>query len=79
MTLIQKLLGGIVARGLVNTDPSKVVVPKTRYEKSLEYAGPSHLSKRDHEVPLFRSNLRRLERNKYAPWGRGDLSGLKTA
>ena len=79
MTLIQKLLGGIVARGFVSTDPSKVVVHKTRYEKSLEYVGPSHLSKRGHEVPLLRSNLRRLERNKYAPWGRGDLSGLKTA
>lgn len=23
-------------------------------------------------------NHRRLERNKYAPWGRGDLSGLPT-
>lgn len=25
---------------------------------------------------IHRVDFRRLERNKYAPWGRGDLSGL---
>lgn len=54
-----------------------VIVPKVRQSKKAKalvkiadnYAGA--------DVPVFRIDHRALERDKYAPWGRGIHSGLR--
>lgn len=72
MDLIRKLISNLATPA---ANPMMPVQRLTRKERAMEYVGPSHLSTADREVPLFRINHRRLERNKYAPWGRGDLAG----
>lgn len=62
--------------GTLLTNPLIPEIKRTRRTQATIEVGPSHLSTRMNHVPLMRVEERRLERNKYAPWGRGDLSGL---
>ncbi len=75
MQLLEKLFG-LRNKPLMEGSIAMPAVNPTHYTQSLVDVGPSHLSTHNRRVPLMRSDFRRLERNKYAPWGRGDLSGL---
>lgn len=77
MSLLQKLLGITARPSTADQLAGKVmpIIKQTRLEQSMEpvsYIVNGNMR----NTGMKRSNFRRLERNKYAPWGRGDLSGL---
>lgn len=77
MSLLERMFG--FSRRIDIPTTGGVAMPTikpTRLQQSMVEVGPSHLATSRLRVPLFHSAYRRLERNKYALWGRGDLSGL---
>ena len=80
MSLMSKLfmLAGLAQNQQDQSTIGQVLQPsikKTRFEMALK---PTRLklSQTDFEYDCSYPDYRALERNKYAPWGRGELSGL---
>lgn len=81
MSILSKMFGGIFTPKLVKASilgniPLMPEVKQSRRTQATIIVGPSHLETVLKKVPLMRVDERALERNKYAPWGRGEKSGL---
>lgn len=66
----KKRLQGYMDKLTTKLLPADELSGGTKYERSLFNTGKLH-----NGLPVSRSDVRRLERNRYAPWGRGDLGG----
>jgi len=82
MTLLQNLLGGLSALaqpqlGVAQLGVAQPAAPrKTKREQVMYDTGRKHYGRRGKPIAtIFAIDHKRLERNKYAPWGRGDLGG----
>lgn len=69
-----------VTKKVVKTPVGAIMpaIKQTRLTQATRFThAESHQSRQgNHTIDHFAIDMKRLERNKYAPWGRGDLSGL---